>query len=70
YWYWLEDVDLSGVTTLHGPVSATRVGPNALHLAGFRGTSSLTPLAVTTSVVIAALATVGLWLGRRWGLTR
>ena len=23
YWYWLEDVSLSGATTLHGPVSAT-----------------------------------------------
>ncbi len=24
YWYWLEDVDLNGVATLHGPVSATQ----------------------------------------------
>jgi hypothetical protein len=23
YWYWLEDVDVHGVATRHGPVSAT-----------------------------------------------
>jgi uncharacterized delta-60 repeat protein len=30
YYYWLEDMDLTGVTTLHGPVSATVVTPTAV----------------------------------------
>jgi hypothetical protein len=30
YWYWLEDVDLGGATTLHGPVSATVYDPTAV----------------------------------------
>jgi trimeric autotransporter adhesin len=34
YWYWLEDVDLSGATTLHGPVSATVQTPTAVTLSG------------------------------------
>ncbi|MFZ2362348.1 MAG: hypothetical protein WA040_23615, partial [Anaerolineae bacterium] len=32
YWYWLEDVSLSGATTLHGPVSATVQAPTAVTL--------------------------------------
>ncbi len=32
YWYWLEDVDLNGATTLHGPVSATVQAPTAVTL--------------------------------------
>ena len=31
--YWLEDIDLSGATTLHGPVSATIQTPTAVTLA-------------------------------------
>ncbi len=31
-WYWLEDVDLGGVATLHGPVSATMLAPTAVTL--------------------------------------
>ena len=34
YWYWLEDVDLSGVTTLHGPVSVVYTAPTAVTLSG------------------------------------
>jgi hypothetical protein len=32
YYYWLEDVDLDGTTTLHGPVSATANVPTAVTL--------------------------------------
>ncbi len=32
YYYWLEDVSLSGATTLHGPVSVTFTGPTAVTL--------------------------------------
>ena len=31
YWYWLEDVDTSGVTTLHGPVSSRVSGAALTH---------------------------------------
>jgi hypothetical protein len=33
YWYWLEDVDIYGATTRHGPVSATVQTPTAVTLA-------------------------------------
>ncbi|MEA3336026.1 MAG: CotH kinase family protein [Chloroflexota bacterium] len=32
YWYWLEDVDTSGATGLHGPVSVTYLAPTAVTL--------------------------------------
>jgi hypothetical protein len=32
WYYWLEDVDLNGATTLHGPVSATLQAPTAVTL--------------------------------------
>jgi len=32
YWYWLEDVDLLGVATLHGPVNAVQAGMMAPRL--------------------------------------
>ena len=32
WYYWLEDVDLSGATSLHGPVSATLQAPTAVTL--------------------------------------
>ena len=32
YYYWLEDVDLNGATTLHGPVSVTVTQPTAVTL--------------------------------------
>jgi hypothetical protein len=34
YYYWLEDVDVNGSTTLHGPVSATINTPTAISLNG------------------------------------
>lgn len=33
YYYWLEDIDSGGVTTLHGPVSATANDPTAVGVA-------------------------------------
>ena len=32
WYYWLEDVDLNGATTLHGPVSATLQAPTAVRI--------------------------------------
>ncbi len=34
YYYWLEDMDISGQTTRHGPVSATYEAPTAVRLSG------------------------------------
>lgn len=34
YYYWLEDVDVSGATTLHGPVSTTVQAPSAVTVSG------------------------------------
>jgi len=39
-WYWLEDVDFGGATTLHGPVSATMQTPTAVTLASFDAKSN------------------------------
>ncbi len=61
YWYWLEDVDLNGATTLHGPVSVVFVAPTAVTLSGLEAASP-TPLAgpwwlaaVATALAAAAV---------------
>ncbi len=56
YWYTLEDVSLSGATTLHGPVSATVQTPTAVTLSS-----------VTASPAAAAGATLP-WLLAAAGL--
>jgi hypothetical protein len=65
YWYWLEDVDLSGATTLHGPVSATVSVPTAVTLAGFEaasgGAASFAGLALAAGLAAAG----GLFWRRR-----
>ncbi len=65
YWYWLEDVDLAGETTLHGPVSATVKAPTAVTLAGFEaaagGTASFAGLALAAGLAAAG----GLFWRRR-----
>ena len=40
YWYWLEDMDLSGAATLHGPVSVTFQAPTAVTLSGLTADAS------------------------------
>lgn len=45
YWYWLVDIDLSGATSQHGPVSARLQTPTAVTLAQLEATSaSATPV--------------------------
>jgi CSLREA domain-containing protein len=68
YYYWLEDIDLSGSTTLHGPVSVSHVGPTAVALAGFTAVenqSAMPPGAPLAAVSAAALGLAAAWLGRR-----
>ena len=71
YWYWLEDVDLSGVTTQHGPVSITASVPTAVTLNGLDASEN-SPAPMPAPVPLAALpAAAGLafgvaaWLHRR-----
>jgi hypothetical protein len=65
YWYWLEDVDLSGATTLHGPVSATVQAPTAVTLAQLDASSGLASPAGW--LLAAGLAAAGglFWRRRR-----
>ncbi|MFZ2359296.1 MAG: S8 family serine peptidase, partial [Anaerolineae bacterium] len=51
YYYWLEDVAISGATTLHGPVSVDFVAPTAVTLDG-----------VTASPAAGAAALPWLWV--------
>ncbi|MFZ2362347.1 MAG: SdrD B-like domain-containing protein [Anaerolineae bacterium] len=63
YWYWLEDVSLSGATTLHGPVSATATAPTAVTLSSV----SASPAAAAGWSWLWTLAGAGaaLAIGRR-----
>ncbi|HSN76964.1 MAG TPA: SdrD B-like domain-containing protein [Anaerolineae bacterium] len=61
YWYFLEDVDLSGAATLHGPVSAVFLAPTAVALSALdadAGQGALPWLAVLAVLMLAAAATV------------
>jgi hypothetical protein len=64
YYYWLEDIDLSGAATLHGPASVTHEGPTAVSLTGFTaaGSHSAWPAvaALTTGLALALV-----WTRRR-----
>ena len=58
YYYWLADVDLHGVETRHGAVSATANTPTAIKLDSFQNTTTL-PLWALLSLSFALL--VGGW---------
>jgi len=62
-YYRLEDVDVSGASTFHGPVSATPAEPSAVHLVDFSAQGSV------AQRVLALLITLGsliLWNRRNW----
>jgi hypothetical protein len=67
YWYWLEDVDIHGATTLHGPVSATVSVPTAVTLAQLDASSGLATPAGWLLALLAGLLAVSAagWLARR-----
>ncbi|MBK9091363.1 MAG: hypothetical protein IPM84_00995 [Anaerolineae bacterium] len=59
YYYWLEDVDIAGVVTRHGPVSVTFNAPTAVSLSGFAPVTTLPvawPLAAAGLTALAAAA--------------
>jgi hypothetical protein len=64
YWYWLEDVDLDGRTTLHGPVSATPGTPLAVTLAGLAA-SSPAPAGLPLVAVLLCLLAPLVWRRRQ-----
>jgi hypothetical protein len=63
YYYWLEDIDLNGIVTRHGPVSATLAAPTAVTLGGLSASPGAAatvawglPALVTALGAAAALA--------------
>jgi hypothetical protein len=40
YYYWLEDIEVSGTMTRHGPISVTLYPPAAIELASLQATSA------------------------------
>jgi hypothetical protein len=65
YWYWLEDVSLSGATTLHGPVSATVQAPTAVTLSDMTASPAPGAGAALPWLLAAAGAGLALLLRRR-----
>ena len=66
-YYWLEDVDVSGATTLHGPVSVEFSAPTAVTLGSVnaQGGAPALPPTVIVLVVLAALAAIAVAGQRR-----
>ena len=64
YFYWLDDVDLDGAVTRHGPVSVDYVGPTAVTLDGVNANpAAALPALPWLAVTLAAGAALA--LGRR-----
>ena len=61
--YWLKDLDLSGATTMHGPVSVDYSVPTAVTLTGIQA-SPAAGMALPWLWVVA-VAGAALALGRR-----
>ncbi len=65
HWYWLEDIDLGGATTLHGPVSATVSVPTAVTLGGFEAAAGSAPSFAGLALGAVLAVAGGLILRRR-----
>jgi hypothetical protein len=69
YYYWVEDVDLSGASTLHGPVSVDFTVPTAVELAALHASPATRAAPAATAGLAAftalALAARGLASRRR-----
>ncbi len=64
YWYWLEDISVSGVATQHGPVSATLLQPTAVTLGEWQAgppqralPAAILALAVVLTIALGAVTT-------------
>ncbi len=69
YYYWLEDVDLNGTITRHGPVSTSGDTPTAIMVKDFAASPMTTSPVATSPLlafgVISAIGLAGLRLRRR-----
>lgn len=64
YWYWLESVDISGATTLNGPVTVDVSSPTAVALTDLQADSA-TAARMPWLVAAIAVAGLGLLVGSR-----
>ena len=67
YYYWLDDVDVNGVTTRHGPVSATLDTPTAVTLGGLSanpGAAAAVPWGLPALLTALAAAAALAWRRR------
>lgn len=64
YFYWLEDVDINGYTTIHGPISATVNQTTAVTI-GELSTPGSPPWRVSALVSLMLTLLAGGWLLRR-----
>jgi hypothetical protein len=60
YFYWLEDIDISGATGLNGPIDALCAGPTAVTVSTLDANGSATPVVTWWAPLVALL--VGLAL--------
>jgi hypothetical protein len=60
YYYKLEDIEVSGVHTLHGPVTASIQGPTAVSVVSFKAQGANCATAVPVGLLL--ISTVGLML--------
>ncbi len=65
YWYWLEDIDLNGVATLHGPVSATINAPTAVVLTSLDASAVAASAFPIATIGLAGFTILGLWWRKR-----
>lgn len=64
YYYTLEDLDLSGASSLHGPVSVAFQAPTAVTLGGLTASAGALPMAAPLAASALA-ATAAAWLAIR-----
>ncbi len=64
YCYWLQDVDVSGAATMHGPVSVDFVVPTAVTLSGVSASPAAGATALPWLWVVAAATGAALGASR------
>ena len=65
YYYWVEDVDISGVTTRHGPVSAYYSTPTSLRLSALAAGAAIPPVGLWGVGALLILLAAAFILRRR-----
>lgn len=65
YWYWLEDIDQNGATTLHGPVSATVNAPTAVGLTSLDASTAAAPAFSLVLLGLVGVTILAVWRRKR-----